>query len=121
MIEIWKDIDWLDGYFQVSNTGKIRSVNREIIYNNGKIYNYRGKEYVPANNKGYSVQNINLCGKQICIRIHREVAKAFIPNPNNLPEINHKDLDKKNNNTWNLEWCTRKENVNHFMKYSKKK
>jgi hypothetical protein len=116
MIEIWKPIEKLSGYFEISNTGRLRSINRSIEYSDGRIYNYIGKEYYPAYNRGYCIQCLNLNGKQYQVKFHRLVAEAFIPNPLNLPEINHKDGNKENNNDWNLEWSTRGNNLLHAYK-----
>lgn len=62
---------------------------------------------------GYMITSLSCCGKNKIQTIHRLVAKAFIPNPNNLPEVNHKDENKSNNRADNLEWCNRSYNVNY--------
>lgn len=116
MNEIWKDIDKLDGYFQISNTGRLRSIDRIIEYTDGRNYLYKGKEYFPSYNRGYCIQTLNLNGKAIPVKFHRLVAEAFIPNPNNLPQINHKDGNKKNNCVENLEWCNASHNLYHAFK-----
>lgn len=104
MQEIWKDIDGFDGY-QVSNTGKVKSLN----------YNHTGKERIlkaSINTYGYKIVNLFRYGKKKNMYIHQLVARAFIPNPDNLPQVNHKDEDKTNNNVSNLEWCDGKYNCN---------
>lgn len=116
MNEIWKDIDWLEAMFQISNTGRLRSIDRIIEYIDGRMYIYKSKEYFPSYNRGYCIQTLNLNGKAIPVKFHRLVAEAFIPNPNNLPEVNHIDGDKTNNNVSNLEWCTSSENKKHAYK-----
>ena len=98
-MEEWKDIIGYEGLYQVSNLGRVRR--------SGKIL--KGG----YNNKGY--HTINLCKKGISksFFVHRLVAIAFIPNPNNLPIVNHKDENPKNNCIENLEWCTYKYNANY--------
>lgn len=106
MEEIWKDIPGYEGKYQVSNTGKVVSLN----------YNNTGKTKLLKqghNRDGY--KRVVLCknGKGKCYFVHRLVALAFIPNPNNYKEVNHKDECKSNNNMTNLEWCTREYNINY--------
>ena len=68
---------------------------------------------------GYNYVNLSKNSKTCTKRVHRLVAEAFISNPNNLPEVNHKDEDKSNNNVENLEWCTREYNLNYGMRSEK--
>lgn len=108
MGEIWKPINETDGLYEVSNTGKVRSLN----YGNAgvtkelKLSTEKQTGYVKVGLKDYN-------GKWRLCLVHRLVAKAFIPNPNSFPCINHKDEDKTNNNACNLEWCTYKYNSNY--------
>lgn len=104
MEEIWKDINGYNGLYQISNFGKVKSLN----YRKSK----KEKELTPKiNNDGYLwVQLFGKPGKN-CFLIHRLVASAFIENPNNYPVINHKDENKTNNAVTNLEWCTQRYNV----------
>ena len=103
MQEYFKDIAGYEGLYKVSNLGNIKSfrLNKE-----GTIL----KPY--KNQKGYCM--LRLCNKegQKLKLVHRLVAEAFIPNPLNLKEINHKDENKENNTIDNLEWCDRKYNCN---------
>ena len=102
MKEIWKDIEGFEKLYQVSNLGRIRSLFRyKIILNPEKTRN------------GYL--RVMLCkeGKRKHYLIHRLVAQAFIPNPNNLPEINHKNEIKTDNNLNNLYWCDSNHNCNY--------
>lgn len=104
--QIWKDIEGYEGLYQVSNTGKVRSLN----------YRHTGKTKVLKQNtkdNGYKRIGLNRNGKNKGYLVHRLVALAFIPNPNNYPIINHIDEDKTNNTVWNLEWCTYEYNNNY--------
>ena len=107
MIEKWIDIAGYEGRYQVSNTGKVRSLART---RKGKFQSICPvKERILKQNTdkdGY--KEVALCtdGKLKYFRVHRLVALAFIPNPQNLPLINHKDENPANNIAENLEWCT---------------
>ena len=86
-IEIWKDVENYEGLYQVSNLGRVRSLDRDIYYQNGTFHSHiKGKILVPCLNK-YGYANVNLCknGKRKNITVHRLVALAFIPNPENKP------------------------------------
>ena len=108
--EIWKDVVGYEGLYKVSNKGKVFSVER-ISLQGRKI---GGQSLKPARSK-YGYLWVILCknGKTKAKYIHRLVAQAFIPNPNNFPQVNHIDEVKDNNNVKNLEWCTSKYNANH--------
>lgn len=103
-MEIWKDISGYNGKYQVSNTGRVRSFAKGK--NNPQILK-------PYNTRGYCT--VGLCdkNKRTTALVHRLVAMAFIPNPNNLKEVNHKDEDKQNNHVENLEWCSREYNMSY--------
>lgn len=112
--EIWKDIPGWEGYYQASNLGRIRSLDRyeEFMNNNGKISTRLRKGRVMKQTivqNGYCV--VTLCGKRKYV--HRIIAETFIPNPDNLPYINHKSEIKTENSAENLEWCDPKYNVNY--------
>ena len=98
MQEIWLDIEGYQHKYQVSNTGKVKALN----------YRRTGKEQIIASkeNKGYLEVALWKDGKRKMFLVHRLVAQTFIPNPENLPQVNHKDENKKNNCVNNLEWCT---------------
>ena len=116
--EIWKDIiierngevyDYT-GLYQVSNYGRVKSLDRL----NASGHRLKGKVLKPKiNNKGYL--NVSLCknGKVKIFLVHRLVATAFIPNPDNLPVANHLDENPSNCNVDNIEWCTQKHNINY--------
>lgn len=103
MKEIWKDIVGYEGMYQVSNRGRVRSLDRNIQTGIGHCVR-RGQILKPrASGKGYLQVAL---AHQTQRLVHRLVAEAFVPNPYILPFINHKDENKKNNCAENLEWCT---------------
>ena len=114
MIEEWRPIEGYEGLYEVSNTGQVRSLDR---YVKGKGESYRlqkGKMLSPIKDTGdYLKVNLSCNGKNKMFFVHRLAAQAFLLNPDNLPEINHKDEDKSNNRVDNLEFCDRKYNVNY--------
>ena len=103
----------MNGFYQVSNLGRIKSLARKSKHSRGYIAHYKEKILAPASIKGYLVVNLSKDRSNKRYYIHRLVASAFIPNPDNLPEVNHKDENKTNNSADNLEWCTHKHNSNH--------
>ena len=119
--EIWKDIAGFDGVYQISNLGRVKSLDRVInIEYKDRIGTRRikGRLRKPTKDKdGYLVIGL---GKGN-YKIHRLVALAFIHNTNNYPQINHKDGNKSNNTVTNLEWCSNAENQNHAFKIGLKK
>jgi hypothetical protein len=117
MDEVWKDIKGYEGLYQISNIGRVKSFKYNHII---------GKILKPKNDrKGYLFVSLWINGKEKHCRVHRLVAEAFIPNPNNLPEVNHKSEKKFENYVWinedgtidldksNLEWCDRLYNINY--------
>lgn len=111
MNEIWVDIKGFEGYYQVSNCGNIRSLDRVIIQSNGKKITLKGQIIVQWHNDlGYAFVGLRKDKVRKTLRVHRLVATAFIPNPNNYPQVNHKDVNPSNNNVENLEWCTQSYN-----------
>ena len=110
MVEVWKPIAGYEGIYEVSNLGRVRSLDR--IKSNGA--RMMGRVLLQdCSNRGYMSVELNVDKKNKRCSIHRLVAMAFIPNPNNLPEVNHKDENKLNNNVCNLEWCTPSYNSNY--------
>lgn len=109
MIEVWKSIKGYEGFYEVSNFGRVRSLPRKT-----KSNVLKGTVLKP-NVTPFGYLQVMLCreGKGKQHKIHRLVANAFIPNPDNLPEINHKDWNTSNNNVDNLEWCDRQYNNAH--------
>jgi hypothetical protein len=110
MNEIWKSVLGYEGLLEISNQGRMRSLNREVKRGLGKSI-MKGKVLSQwKTTTGYWGVKAEMNGKTKHFRIHREVAKAFIPNPENKDEVNHKDHDRLNNSVDNLEWVTRAEN-----------
>lgn len=103
--EIWKDIPRFKGKYQISSFGRVKSLN----------YQKTGREQVmvPNTTGDYNYVNCSIGGHVYCIKIHREVAILFVPNPANKPYVNHKDGNKRNNRADNLEWVTAAENSAH--------
>ena len=108
--EIWKDVVGYEGWYQVSDRGNVRSVDR--VNHIGSRYS--GRILKPSlNTGGYLHVGLHKNGIKKTKLIHRSVAEAFIPNPENHPEVNHLDEVKENNNVSNLEWCTSEHNNNY--------
>ena len=104
-MEIWKPIVGTKGFVEVSNEGRVRSL-------------LRGEPRIlktQVDNKGYHRIRVTIEREKMSYKVHREVAKAFIPNPDNLPQVNHKDCNKSNNAVDNLEWITNVANAHHAI------
>jgi len=103
MKEVWKDIPMYAGIYEVSTLGRVRS----------KVTNEIAKPF--KNERGYMIVKIYLNGMMKNERVHRLVALTFIPNPDHLPQVNHKDYNRTNNQVTNLEWCTAEQNILYSM------
>ena len=103
-MEQWKPIEGTDGRLEISSLGRIKS-------------NLRDGRILKANPdpKGYMKVRVTLDRVKRCFKVHRLVAQAFIPNPDNLPQVNHKDGDKSNNTVDNLEWISNADNARHAI------
>ena len=104
-MEIWKTVPNTDGKIEVSNKGRVRSFLR------GKPFVLKAQE----DECGYKRVRLTINRVKKTLKVHREVAKAFIPNQHNLPQVNHIDGDKNNNAVENLEWVTNQENALHAI------
>lgn len=109
MEEIWKPVVGYDGFYEVSNLGQIRSLDRV----DKKKRFWKGRILKQYPRKGYLHVNLSVNGERNSVAVHRVVAEAFLLNPKNKPQVNHIDENKANNVVSNLEFCTACENVNH--------
>ena len=105
--EEWKPIAGFEGFYEVSNFGRVKSLNYQGTKGESVIL----KQTLKSN--GYFQIGLYIKQNRKYFNVHRLVAMAFIPNPNNYPQINHKDEIKTNNSVDNLEWCTSKYNLNY--------
>lgn len=108
MREKWKPIKE-DTKYEVSNNGRVRSWKKK----GGGVYDAPNIMRQSSDQKGYKRINFLINGRTANKKLHRLVAEAFIPNPGNKPQVNHKDGDKSNNSVGNLEWVTNTENMRH--------
>lgn len=104
-MEIWKTVEGTCGMIEVSNQGRMRSNLRT----NGFVLK------LTPDSKGYQRVKVTINKEKHSFKVHREVAKAFIANPLNLPQVNHIDGNKSNNSVENLEWVSNKDNVRHAI------
>lgn len=118
MQETWRDIKEYEGLYQVSNLGKIKSLNKYWKVNNYNNIINKKEKIIKQNldHKNYLFVHLWKNGKSKNFKVHRLVAQTFIPNPENKLTVNHKDGNKSNNSVENLEWCTQSENVIHAYK-----
>lgn len=115
MKEVWRDVINYEGYYMVSNLGRVKSLPR-----NGTISSERILKPNVLRPSGYCQVSLQKHGKRTYKKVHRLVAEAFLPNKNNYPQVNHIDGNKLNNNANNLEWCTVRYNIIHSL-YALKK
>jgi NUMOD4 motif./HNH endonuclease. len=111
-MEKWKDIIGYEGYYQVSDAGNVRSLDRKIVKKNGDVQHRCGKSKPLRKNKdGYLFVKLSRDGIDRLHRVHTLVASAFLNRPSKNHEVNHKDFDRTNNHFENLEWVTHAENI----------
>lgn len=115
--EIWKPIKGFEGLYEVSNTGLVKALPRWKINNRGK--QLTKEKLLKFNDFSTDYLRVPLTDKNHIKKyylVHRLVAMTFIPNEKDLPQVNHIDGNKLNNNVENLEWCTREDNIKHAYK-----
>lgn len=128
-MEIWKNIEGYDGVFQISSEGRLKRISQDITRKGPwgstviqhvagwvKGPEFKNERAITKRGGGYYEYHTFFKGKPACFDIHREVAKAFLPNPENLPTVNHKDGNKHNNRVENLEWMDMKNQMRHAVK-----
>lgn len=120
MEEVWKDIEGYEGLYQVSNLGRVKSLEKIVLNKGSKILKPEIILKTGFSRDGYPLTTISKNNKTRTFRINRLVAQAFIPNPENKDTVNHKNGIKTDNRVENLEWNTRSENVLHAYKYGLK-
>lgn len=112
--EYYVDIEGFEGYYQVSNYGSVRSLDRVIKEKTGKTRTIKGLVLKPRiNRRGYQNVDLKKQGKRKTVSAHKLVAQAFLSNPDNKPTVNHLNGIKTDNNVNNLEWATHSENLSH--------
>jgi len=124
MSEIWKDIKGFEGYYQISNIGNIKSLEKFVNHHNSNTGVCFRKEKILKkfyNKSGYLDVYLYKNNKRYIKKVHRLVGKAFIPNPKFKKTINHIDSNRLNNNINNLEWNTYKENTEHAYNFGNRK
>lgn len=111
---MWKEIEGYEGYYAINESGEVKSLAR-IVKNNGHDHRVKERIRKVTNTGSYPVVSLRKNGILKVWPIHILLAKAFIPNPNNYPCVNHIDGDKTNYNVENLEWCTYSYNNAHAL------
>lgn len=116
-IEVWKSYPEFE-FIQGSSLGGVRTLDRCVTRKNGRKQFIKGRILKQRRQKsGYMYVNFSVNGKQVNLRVHRIIAACFLPNPNNLPQVNHIDCDRTNNRVENLEWCSREYNSAYRNKF----
>jgi hypothetical protein len=113
--EVWLPIRDYEGLYEVSNLGNVRSLGRRVDCHIRRYFREGRVRKLNVNKHGYIDIRLNKDGVKTHFTVHRLVAEAFMPNPDNLPVVNHKDGNKGNNQVENLEWCTHSQNAKHAI------
>lgn len=117
MEEQWKEIPEFNGAYQISSYGRLKSVERTVKHPQGSCVLKEKILSEVVNKRGYIEYQITHNGNHYSRKAHRLVAEAFIPNVNNLPQVNHIDAVKTNNHVENLEWCDNQHNILHAYEH----
>lgn len=116
-MEQWKDVTGYEGLYEISNCGVVKSIDRlvfQVMNGIRKTFNYKGKILAQEiTNRNYLRVTLSKNNEQKRYSVHRLVATAFLENPNNFQQVNHKDGNTVNNSVENLEWCTQSMNQKH--------
>lgn len=112
LVEEWRDIVNYEGVYQVSDWGNVKSLDRYIETSNSVRFYKSRPTYQTIKENGYHIVALYNKGKKETFYVHKLVAEAFIPNPNNYTVADHIDGNNQNNYAWNLRWCTQKQNNN---------
>lgn len=118
-IEIWRPVKGYEGLYEVSNLGRVKSLERTVVYKNGTTHRHIGQILNPCYKRKYPSVSLFKNKKQKTYNVHRLVAEAFIPNPDNKKEIDHINTDRTDNRVENLRWCTSSENMNNPLTKTK--
>lgn len=110
-MEKWKSIKGYEGYYEVSDKGRVRSLDREIVYNNGRVHYHKGSILKHLIDNEYHRVSLTREGKRKRFLVHRLVAEAFIPNTDKKEQVDHIDGNPNNNTLENLQWISEEENL----------
>lgn len=120
-MEEWKPIKGYEGFYEVSNLGRVRSLDRIVIRSDGVKQTIKSKLLKGTHDKdGYLTVGLSKDYKTKQYKVHRLVAETFIPNPDNKPEVDHINTDRTDNTVANLRWCTHEGNCNNALTKKKR-